>query len=138
MKNHTIANPEVEPDRICLPGPVLPDDFCSRTCEYTINCLLKQWQGTTFINGRPKLRLKSAVVMIQSKLCLYSNLQKYFRHVCFFFILNLLHHLMYSLDFKTVDKVVYRTENSSIQSEVIHDELSKIQSRLAGLVPGLA
>jgi hypothetical protein len=36
---------------------------------------------------------------------------------------------MYSLDLKTVDKVVYRRENSSVQAKVVHEELAKIQSR---------
>jgi hypothetical protein len=40
---------------------------------------------------------------------------------------------MYSLDLKTVDKLVYRTENSSIQAKVSHGELAKIRSRPAGL-----
>jgi len=45
-----------------------------------------------------------------------------------FFILNLHQHLMYSLDFKTVDEVVYLRENFSVQAKVGHDELAKIQS----------
>jgi len=107
MKNYTITNPEVEPDRIY---PVRADGFYSRTCEYTINGLLK-----------------SAVVMIQSKLCLYSNLYKYFRRVCFF--LNLHQHLIYSLDLKIVNKVIYRKENTSVQAKVDHGKLAKILSR---------
>ncbi len=46
-----------------------------------------------------------------------------------FLIFNLYQHLMYSLDLKRVDKVVYRRENSSIQAKVSYDELAKIQSR---------
>jgi hypothetical protein len=34
---------------------------------------------------KSKLRLKAAVVIIRSVLCLYTNLYKYFRHVCFFY-----------------------------------------------------
>jgi len=49
---------------------------------------------------------------------------------------------MYLLDFKTVDRVVYRRENSSVQAKVDHDELAKIWSRpvrsgLAGPIPAL-
>ncbi len=40
---------------------------------------------------------------------------------------------MYSLDLKTVDKIVYRRENSSIQSKFGHEDLVKIRSRPAGL-----
>ncbi len=79
-----------------------------------------------------KLRLKAAVVTIRPKLCLYINLYKYYRRVCFFFISNLHEHLMYSLDLKTVDKVVYRRKNSSAQAKAGHDELAKILSRSAG------
>ncbi len=55
----------------------------------------------------------------------------------FFFILNLHQHLMYSLDLKTVDKVVYRRENSSVQPRVGYDELAKIRSHPAGPVQAL-
>jgi len=41
---------------------------------------------------------------------------------------------MYSLDLKTVDKVVYQRENSSVQVKVVHDELAEIQSLPAGSV----
>ncbi len=47
---------------------------------------------------------------------------------------------MYSLDLKTVDKVVYRRENSSVQAKVGHNELAKIRFHPAGLtslVPAL-
>jgi len=49
---------------------------------------------------------------------------------------------MYSLDLKTVDKVDYRRENSSVKAKVGHDELAKIRSRQvksgpAGPVPAL-
>ncbi len=40
---------------------------------------------------------------------------------------------MYSIELKTVDKVVYRRENSWVQAKVDHDELAKIRSRPAGL-----
>jgi hypothetical protein len=40
---------------------------------------------------------------------------------------------MYSLDLKTVDKVVYRRENSSVQAKVVHDELAKIRPHPTGL-----
>ncbi len=55
-----------------------------------------------------------------------------------FFILNFQQHLMYSLDLKTVNKVVYRREDSSIQATVGHDELTKIWSRPAEPVPALS
>jgi hypothetical protein len=73
-------------------------------------------------NKESKLWLIAAVVTIQSKFCLYINLYKYYRHVCFFFILHLHQHLMHSLDLKTVDKVVYQRENSSVQAKVGHGE----------------
>ncbi len=44
-----------------------------------------------------------------------------------FFILNLYQHLMYSFELKTVDKIVYRRENSSVQVKVGHDKLEKIR-----------
>ncbi len=44
---------------------------------------------------------------------------------------------MYSLDLKTVDKVVYRRENSSVQVKVAHDELAEIRSRPAEPVPAV-
>jgi hypothetical protein len=44
---------------------------------------------------------------------------------------------MYSFALKTVDKVVYRRENSSVQAKVGHDELANIQSRPIGPVPAL-
>jgi hypothetical protein len=44
---------------------------------------------------------------------------------------------MYSIDLKTMDKVVYRRENSSVQVKVGHDVLAKIRSRPAGRVPAL-
>jgi hypothetical protein len=44
---------------------------------------------------------------------------------------------MYSLDLKTVDKLVYRRENSSVQAKVGYDELAKIRSHPAGPVPVL-
>jgi tRNA uridine 5-carbamoylmethylation protein Kti12 len=65
-------------------------------------------------NKESKLRLIAAAVNIRSKLCPYTNLYKSFRHVCFFLILNLYQHLMCSLDLKTVDKDVYRRENTSV------------------------
>ncbi len=45
-----------------------------------------------------------------------------------FFILNLHQLLMHSLDLKTVNKVVYRRENSSVQEKAGHDEMVKIRS----------
>ncbi len=39
---------------------------------------------------------------------------------------------MHSLDLDTVDKAVYRRENSSVQAKVSHDEPAKIRSRPAG------
>jgi hypothetical protein len=44
---------------------------------------------------------------------------------------------MYSLDFKTVDQVVYRRDNSSVEATFGHDELAKIRSRPAGPFPAL-
>jgi hypothetical protein len=41
---------------------------------------------------------------------------------------------MYSFDLKTVDKVVYRRENSSVEAKISHDELPKIRAHPAGLV----
>jgi hypothetical protein len=41
---------------------------------------------------------------------------------------------MYPLDLKTVDKLIYRRENSSVQPRVGHDELAEIR---AGSVPAL-
>jgi hypothetical protein len=79
-------------------------------------------------NKESKLRLKVADVMIRSKLCLSTNLYKYFRHVCFFFILNLHQHLMYSLNLKTADKVVCRRKDSLVQAKVSHKELAKIRA----------
>jgi hypothetical protein len=83
-------------------------------------------------NKESKVWLKAAAVMIRWKLCLYINLYKYFRHVRFFFILNLHQHLIYLLDLKTVDKVVYRRENSSVQAKIGHDELTKIRTGPVG------
>jgi hypothetical protein len=40
---------------------------------------------------------------------------------------------MYSLDLKTVDKIVYRKENCSVQVKVGRDELAKILSLPARL-----
>jgi hypothetical protein len=37
---------------------------------------------------------------------------------------------MFSLDLKTMDRVVYRRENSSVQVKVGHDELAKIRFQL--------
>ncbi len=34
---------------------------------------------------------------------------------------------MHSFDLKTVDKVVYRGENTSLQGKVVHDEPAKIR-----------
>jgi hypothetical protein len=50
-----------------------------------------------------------------------------------FSILNFHQHLMYSLDLKAVDKVVYGRENSSVQAKVSHDELAKTRSRPPGV-----
>jgi len=44
---------------------------------------------------------------------------------------------MYVFALKTVDKVVYRRENSSVQAKVGHDELANIRSRPIGPVPAL-
>jgi hypothetical protein len=44
---------------------------------------------------------------------------------------------MYSLDLKTVDKVVYRRENSSLQAKVGYDELMKIRSCLVRPIPAV-
>jgi hypothetical protein len=44
-------------------------------------------------NKKSKLWLKPAVLMIRSELCLYTNLYKYFRQVCFLFILHSHQHL---------------------------------------------
>jgi len=44
---------------------------------------------------------------------------------------------MYSLDLKTVNKVVYQSENSSVQAKVGYGELAKILSHPAGRVPAL-
>jgi hypothetical protein len=79
-------------------------------------------------NKESKSRLKVAFATIRSKLGLCINLYKYFRHVCFFLILNLYQHLIYLLDLKTVDKVVYQRENSSVLAKVVHDELTKSAS----------
>jgi hypothetical protein len=79
------------------------------------------------LNKESKLRLIVTAVTIRSKLCLYINLYKYYRQVCFFFIWNLYQHLMYTLELKTVDKVVYRRENSSVQAKIGHDDLAKIR-----------
>jgi hypothetical protein len=42
---------------------------------------------------------------------------------------------MYSLDLKTVGKVVYRRKNSSVQAKVGHEELTKTLFYLTGLTP---
>jgi hypothetical protein len=44
---------------------------------------------------------------------------------------------MYSLDLETVDKAVYRRENSSVQAKVSHDEPAKIRSCPAGPIQAL-
>jgi hypothetical protein len=44
---------------------------------------------------------------------------------------------MYSLDLKTMDKIVYRREKSFVQAKLGHDELVKIRSRPAGPVSAL-
>jgi hypothetical protein len=128
---------EVEPDRIfCIrSGPVgwfLKPNW-RKSGKYTITSLLNSDKEQPSLmtdrnsNKEWKLRLIAAVVKIRSKLCLYTNLYKYFRHVGFFFILNLHQHFMYSLDLKTVNKVVYRRENSSVQPRVGYDEVAKIR-----------
>jgi len=50
-----------------------------------------------------------------------------------FLILTVHQHLMYLLDLKTVDKVVCRRENSSVQPKFGHEELGKILPCLARL-----
>jgi len=92
-------------------------------------------------NKESKLGLKVAIVSMRSKLCLYTNLQIFVTSA--FFILYLHKHLMYSLDLKTVDKVVCRRENLSVQPKFGHEELAKILPRpvrlnsLAELSPAL-
>ncbi len=44
---------------------------------------------------------------------------------------------MYSFDLKTVNKVVYRRENSSVQAKFHHDELEKIRSGSSSAVPSI-
>jgi len=55
----------------------------------------------------------------------------------FIFILNLRQHLMYALDMKTVGKIVYRREHSSVQAKVGHDENPVPSSRISKPVPAL-
>jgi hypothetical protein len=44
---------------------------------------------------------------------------------------------MYLLDLKTSNTVIYRTKNSSVKAKVGQDELAKIRSGPAGLIPAL-
>jgi hypothetical protein len=101
---------------------VRSDGYWSRTCEnlvmtgkYTIDCLLKQYDQT-FV-----YKLTWTNHFITSA----------------FFILNLYQHLMYLLDLKTSNTVIYRTKNSSVKAKVGQDELAKIRSGPAGLIPAL-
>ncbi len=80
-------------------------------------------------NSNKRVKI-TAVVKIRSKHHLCTNSHKQFLHVCFFFILNFHQHLMYSLDLKTVDKVVYRREHCSVQVTLGHDDLAKIRFQL--------
>jgi hypothetical protein len=73
-------------------------------------------------NKESKLRMKAAVVTIRSKSFVYTLTCTEFFLTSPFVILNLYQHLTYSLDLKTVDKVVYRRENSSVQAKVGHAE----------------
>jgi hypothetical protein len=62
-----------------------------------------------------------------------TRLKIYFHNTNVNRLYETLQYLMYSLDLKTVDKVVYRRENSSVQAKVDHDEPAKIRPRRTGL-----
>ncbi len=95
------------------------------------------------INDRPKFEQR--VKIATKSRCRYDTTKalsihyfvRIFSSSLLCFILNLHQHLMYSLDLKTMDKVVCQIENSSVQAKVGYDELAKIRSRPTGTVPAL-
>jgi len=72
-------------------------------------------------NSKKESKLRYDQSFIYTLIC--TNI--FVRSAIFYF--EFYQHLMYSFALKTVDKIVYRRQNSSVQVKVGHDELAKIR-----------